>query len=983
MATFIAIAVSTLLSISSGVFSENVDAQITTDDTSVSSPDGSLVVTVTSGDEGLGYSVTRNGTELVSNSPISIRDTVAHTVNGEFRSSHDSTWTPTWGQFSSVRDHHNRLTLDLDVGGTLFSLVFQVYNDGLGFRFRADGQESLPGTVANFNVRYNMKNGYMAYWPGGEGSPNGPVAVESLTSNPTVPLLVDAGSDGFFALLESDLYFAENFGTISFRRVSGEAAVVSNVDSETIEPGSFITPWRVILVGDTPGDLLESTVTVNLAAPLELADASWIDPGKVLWNWRITGYRTDDSTFTYQLNTESIQRMIDFASDNGLEYVLIDDDWYLLIENGQLVTQASGFDIYTVVAYAHNKNVKIMLYFDRRPENRVVNTTDEQLFALYSSLGVSGVKYGFRGNNVPFTREALHLAAAHQLFVDFHDSPVPLTGARRTIPNVFTREVGWAQQDARRAFEPTDFIEMAMINSLTGPFDQTNGVYDLHDVTSRQKGPRNQLHSTVAGENARTLIIFSGLAVFPDAPEEYEKKAEMFEFLRESPTTWDETRILHSSIPEYITTARRSGSAWFVCSATNESARTLDIPLDFLDLGSYQVTYYEDDHDGATPTHYINNRETYQVRTGTVTSADTVSAVMVEGGGHCMWIRKQPVTLALTPNSIGENGGVSTVTATLSHSVSEVTTLTVSSVSRAAEDFSQSGTELTIAAGATESTGMVTIKAIDNDVDAPDKEVMVSACLNSSGTDVAAPDTLTLIITDDDEAAPRSRWPMEGDADDVVGTFDGTLSGGAVFDTSDPIEGTAALSLGGTDEAVDLSTHLAGFPLGGSARTIAGWFNPSDGTHQHQSFFTYGQRVTGQRFSVTADRTAVSVAVGGHNWGVDSLSLSDDWHHVAATYEAGGASDSIKIYLDGVLQTSATLAGSPQAMNTTAGVAAFARIGRSDDNRYYAGSIDDVRLYDVALTAEEVVALHDGLSTADETAPISSGTVISLLASER
>ena len=698
----------------------------------------------------------------------------------------------------------------------------------------------------------------MTIWvvgPRGEHSPLGPVAIQSLTGNTRTPFLINANPDGFLALLESDLYSATNFGGMPLRRVSGEPAVVSNKASETIVAGSFLTPWRVVLVGDSPGDLLESTVSVNLAAPLELADASWIKPGKSLWDWRINGYRTDDGSFRYGLNTASLNRMVDFASENGLEYVLVDDNWWTLIRNGALITQANNFDINAVISHANGKGVDILLYFDRRSGRRVQSTTDTQLYDLYQTLGASGIKYGFRAGDVPFTRAAVSGVAAREMLIDFHDNPVHLTGARRTIPSAITREVGWAQQDARSAFAPTDFIEMSMLNTLSGPFDQTNGVYDIHDITSRARGPRNPLYSTVAGENARVLIIFSGLAVLPDAPEEYQKKAEMFEFLREMPTTWDETRILHSSIPNYISTARRSGSEWFVCSATNETARTLSIPLDFLDSGDYQVTYYEDDHDGATPTHYINNRETYQVRTGTVTSTGTVDAIMVAGGGHCMWIRRPPQLVA--------------------------------------------------------------------------------------------------------------RWSMDGNANDVAGTLHGTLTGGASFATDAQV-GSNSLSLDGTDDWVDLLAHVANFPQGSGARSVAGWFRPADGTHQGRTFFSYGQSSFGRRFSITADRTRVSVGVLGHQWGVNGLSLSDAWHHVAVTYKAGGDSSDFRIYLDGVLQQAVTLSGESRQVNTGAN---FARIGRSNGSDYYEGKIDDLRLYDDALTAQQVARLYNNPGSDSRLAP--------------
>ena len=612
----------------------------------VSSPDGSLTATVAATSGNLSYTVSRDGTTLIADSPLSIRDVTAHTVTGNATTSHDSTWEPTWGQFSRIRDHHNRLTLNLDVGGLLFDLIFQVYDDGLGFRFVADEQASLTGKILSYKVRYNMDGSYWAYWPMGESSPEGPHPMDALPSNPrrSVVVVYAAGNDQYFALLESDLFSADAFEAIKFWRVNGEAALKTNHKSQTVPAGDFVSPWRVVLVGDTPGDLLESTVALNLAAPLVLDDASWVKPGKALSNWRTLGYQTDDGLFTYRLNTATLKRLIDFAADNGIEYVDVDDDWFTRINNGQLVSQASDFDIEEVIAHADTKGVAITIYVDQRPAARITNTTDEQLYQLFSNLGGSAIKYGFRGNDAPFTRAALQGTAAKQMLINFHDDPTPMTGARRTMPNAITRQTGWGQQDNRRAFAPTDFLEMAMINALMGPFDQVNGIYDLNEMPDRDNGSDNLINSTVAGENARVLIMFSGMTNLPDVPEEYAKKADMFEFLREMPVTWDETRILHSSLPHYITTARRSGKAWFVCSATNESAKTLNSTLDFLEAGvTYNVTYYEDDHDGTPPTHYIDNRETYQVRTGMVTSADTVSAVMVAGGGHCMWIRTQPL----------------------------------------------------------------------------------------------------------------------------------------------------------------------------------------------------------------------------------------------------------------------------------------------------------------------------------------------------
>ena len=208
-----------------------------------------------------------------------------------------------------------------------------------------------------------------------------------------------------------------------------------------------------------------------------------------------------------------------------------------------------------------------------------------------------------------------------------------------------------------------------------------------------------------------------------------------------------------------------------------------------------------------------------------------------------------------------------------------------------------------------------------------------------------------------DLPVPVSHWRFEDDAVDWVGSSHGTEKGGVAFEANEEGEGVEsyALSLDGTDDYIDLASHVSDFPLGDSTRSVTGWFKADTG-NQRQTFFTYGPNVEGKRFSIAADRTQVLVAVSGHAWGVNGLELKDGWHHIAVTY-AGGDSDDILIYLDGELQSASTLAGSSKRLDTQTGPAA---IGRSvSGTKYYTGLIDDVRLYDVALSAEHVLALFE------------------------
>ena len=239
-----------------------------------------------------------------------------------------------------------------------------------------------------------------------------------------------------------------------------------------------------------------------------------------------------------------------------------------------------------------------------------------------------------------FTRNAINAAAENKLLINFHDGPVPMTGVERTMPNLITREYCHAQQDSRSAFTPETFLKMAMVSALAGPLDMANGNFGIKSINAgeRKKGPRkkNSYISTVVSEVARTLVIYTGLVTLPDAPEEYLKKADLFEFLKQMPATWDDTRVLNSKIGKYITVARRSGDVWFVGSVSDQTARTLEIPFDFLEPGkTYEATLYQD----APDAHGVKNPEAYEITTATVKRGDVIQAKMAVGGGHAMILR--------------------------------------------------------------------------------------------------------------------------------------------------------------------------------------------------------------------------------------------------------------------------------------------------------------------------------------------------------
>ncbi|WP_372774748.1 glycoside hydrolase family 97 catalytic domain-containing protein [Mangrovibacterium sp.] len=612
------------------------------DNFKLTSPDGKLSLQIELIDAKLNYRLNREGNQLIGNSELELFANVPIRITAVAETEKDTTWNPVWGQHSSIRDQFKELTLDFDCEGVGGKILARIYNEGVAFRFVVN--EGEKPVEATFKCEYALPEGSNYFTPMGESEPLGPVDLNGLNDvvNPTdgkqrkvnVPLVVEIPDGSFVALLESDLYAATGFDDMKLG-VNLPEGKIESVSQVALSNEKLTTPWRVILVGKTAGDLVVNTVAINLATPCKLENTDWIKPGKTLWDWRVHGYTAPDG-FVYGINTESYKRFIDFAAEKEIDYFLIDDAWYTHVTKGHFEL-SDKLDLQQVIDYAAEKEVDLMLYYDRRHGEY----GDEELFPYYQSLGMKGIKYGFMGSNVDFTREAIQRSAQSNLLIDFHDGPVPFTGISRTYPNAITREYCHAQQDSRRAFTPETFIKMALINAITGPLDMNNGNFDLTGINAglREKGPRvkNSYLSTVTSEVARTLVIFSGLVCIPDAPEAYAAKADLFEFIQKMPVgKWDESRVLNSKIGEYITTARRHNQEWFIGSVYNQQGGTLDINLDFLEEGKeYEVSYYEDTNE----TNCKTNPEAYQVRKGSAKKGDVITAILAPGGGHCMWIR--------------------------------------------------------------------------------------------------------------------------------------------------------------------------------------------------------------------------------------------------------------------------------------------------------------------------------------------------------
>ena len=399
----------------------------------------------------------------------------------------------------------------------------------------------------------------------------------------------------------------------------------------------FTGAWRVLMVGKTPGDLVDSHL-LELLNPEPEGDFSWVRPGVYLWDWRIDGAVWEG--YHYGMNYESWVKMIDFAAEQGFQGLVLDANWYgpEFEKDSDPTKGDKARDVQRIIKYGKDKGVGVWLYLN---DVAGTNYPIEETLAQYEEWGASGVKYGFMNGNAQEknrkTQEITALCAKHHLMVDYHDYPVHPFGQMRTYPNAVTREYCKAQLDGRQIFQPKTFVTSVFVNMVAGPIDQNNGFLELHQGRTTRKDNNQEVPSTVTGEIARTMITWSGATVIPDIPEYYRKYPSLLEFLSAEKQPWQESITLAGEIGEYIVMARQNKDGeWLIGAATNEDEREIEIPLSFLGKGKFTATINTD----ADDTHYRTNRETFKTQAGiSVTRKQTIKIRLAPGGGACILIK--------------------------------------------------------------------------------------------------------------------------------------------------------------------------------------------------------------------------------------------------------------------------------------------------------------------------------------------------------
>ncbi|HUL77369.1 MAG TPA: glycoside hydrolase family 97 protein [Vicinamibacteria bacterium] len=596
------------------------------------SPTGKVVVTFALTDDGApAYSVTYSGKPVVADSRLGLTLRQIGPLASGFRvldvkrASRDGRYPLAAGKTREGYDRCEEMTVALEKAGehpVRLDVAFRAFDDGAAFRYVLPVQEALPhADIVSEDSRFRFLADHKAWvlelasFTTSNEREFVPMPLLGIKPESIVgpPLTIEAGDGLVVALAEANL---RKWSGLHFARVEGgndsrHPTLISKLAPLPSNPGLVVrgappmqSPWRVLMLGAKPGDLVESTILTSLADPNEIGDTSWIKPGKVAWDWW-NGPVVPDVPWKAGMNDETFRYFIDFASEFGLEYVLIDAGWYGDHRDGgaDITKSIPGMDIPALVEYGKKKNVRLLVWLNWE----AVREQMDVAFPRYEKWGLAGVKVDYMDRKdqeiVAFYQRAARTAAKYHLAIDFHGAYAP-TGEERTFPNWLTREGVMGMEYAKWSdrVTPRHDVTIPFTRMLVGPMDYTPGGF--RNVTAKDFAPRNELPvvmTTRAHQLAMYVVYDSPLQMLSDTPSAYRGEPGA-EFLKIVPATWDETKVLDGKIGEYVVIARRLGTDWFV-GAMTDGPRKLTIPLGFLPDGSFDATVYADvPESAATPT---------------------------------------------------------------------------------------------------------------------------------------------------------------------------------------------------------------------------------------------------------------------------------------------------------------------------------------------------------------------------------------------
>jgi glucan 1,4-alpha-glucosidase len=620
---------------------------------------------------------------------------------GTEKESVDSTWKPVWGEVSTIRDHYEQLTAHLKQRSTghCLDIVFRVFADGVGFRYEFPKQPGLDSFIVTDELtQFSMTDNHRSFWIPGDYDTNeypyttcrlSDIDNKDVVTSSTEILVRDAPDryavqTPFMMKSDDGLYInIHEAALVNYPAMQLHVNISTYQLTASLVPDSIgnkahlttpcHTPWRTIIVSDNAPDILASKMILNLNEPCAIANTSWIKPMKfvgVWWeiqtgkgSWNYTDHPESRDSLgqlipngRHSANTKNVKRYIDFAAANGIQGVLVEgwnvgwEDWFGKWKEDvfDFVTPYPDFNTKEIEDYAAKKGVQMIMHHETSGSATGYERQMDTAFRYMKEYGYNYVKTGYVGKIIPrgehhdgqwmvnsYIRSVVK-AASYEVMVDMHE-PVRPTGLQRTYPNWLACEA--ARGNEYFAFSNGNAIDHETILPFTrlmgGPMDYTPGIFKLSHYTMADTNRR--FRSTICKQLALYVVMYSPLVMAADLPENYEAHMDAFQFIKDVPVDWDDTKILAAEPGDYIVTARKQkeSSSWFLGAITDDNSRLIKADLSFLDKGKkYEATIYGDADDA----DWLNNPEAYTIKKQVVTSKTKLSLVLARGGGAAVSI---------------------------------------------------------------------------------------------------------------------------------------------------------------------------------------------------------------------------------------------------------------------------------------------------------------------------------------------------------
>ncbi|MEZ5920044.1 MAG: glycoside hydrolase family 97 protein [Parvularculaceae bacterium] len=622
-------------------------------ESAISSPDRKIAFTVS--DEGgeLRYRITYEDRELISSSRLGLLFNKKFGFDRELRivgekgASKDEAWEQPWGERRTVRNNYNELLVRVEaVKGPKRELRvrIRVFNDGIGFRYEIEEQKALQNEIEIIDelTEFSVGEDTTAWWiPSGEFNRYEYIYSKSAAGeiqDAHTPITFRNAAGVHFSIHEASLVDYSGMSLQRLRPGNFKAHLSPWSDGVLVRTQApFKTPWRTIQISPDAKGLINSSLILNLNEPNALGDVSWVEIGKyvgIWWAMHINDRRWGHDGI-HGATTEETKRYIDFASKHGFIGVLVegwnvgwDGDWFNNGDQFNFTKSFPDFDLEAVTDYARKKGVRLIGHHETSGDVSNYESQLSDALDLYQRNGVRAVKTGYVADAGRIERidengikkyewhdgqfmvgHHLHVVqegAKRKIAINPHE-PVKDTGLRRTYPN-------WVTREGARGMEfnawgappnpPEHEAVLAYTRMLAGPMDFTPGIFDLEPNNRppvREDMPRhdpsNRPQTTLAKQLALYVVLYSPLQMAADLPENYEKRLDAFQFIKDVPTDWEESIALDGEVGEFVAVARkeRGGEDWFLGALTDATPRLLEIPLNFLDPDkTYEAQFYRD-----------------------------------------------------------------------------------------------------------------------------------------------------------------------------------------------------------------------------------------------------------------------------------------------------------------------------------------------------------------------------------------------------